>query len=441
MSQNILKDLPELLNSGIITQETADNIKSFYDKKKEASSNKLIVIFGILGALLIGLGIILIIAHNWDNLNRPLKTVFAFIPLITGQLLCAFALMKKNESVAWRESASTFLFFAIGAAISLISQIYNIPGRTSVFLLTWMLLSFPLIYLMRSSFVSLLYIIGISYYAGEVGFSFSTSFDYNYYWLLLLIVLPHYWMLYKSGKHTNFFTFHSWFIAISLLIGLGTYSKAYEQFMMISYFSLLGLFYLLGNTDFFNKQKIINNSYLLLGGFGTLVMLLVLSFDFFWESLIKTDFFFNEVLVSPDFITALITSITALILFIYNKKKYSFSTFDFNEIIFILFIIIFFLGFEFTIFPIIMINLILFTSGLYYIWRGVKSNHLLLMNYGLIIIAALITCRFFDTNLSFVLRGILFVGLGLAFFFTNYLMLKRKNEHNSTDESTPVIKN
>lgn len=433
MSQNILKDLPELITNGIINKDTADQIRQYYSRKKESNSNRLMVIFGILGALLVGLGIILIIAHNWDNLGRLTKTILAFIPLLFGQIACVFTLIKKNESAVWRESTGTFTFFAIGALISLISQIYNIPGETFTFLLTWMLLSSPLIYLMRSSFVSLLYIVGITYYAVEVDSGFN-SYHFNYYIFLLLLVIPYYVILYKSAKSSNLFTFHSWLLALSVLISMGTYSMGNEHFMVLAYFSLLGAFYLLGKSFLFNDLKPINNSYLLIGGLGTVIMLLGLSFDFFWEDLIDSGFLIKEIIITTEFILAILLSAAAIALLIFNKVKKGWGSLDINEFIFIFFIILFFIGYKVIIPVIIMINLIILASGLYYIVRGVKNQHLIVMNYGLLILTALIICRFFDTDLSFVFRGILFVGIGIAFFLTNFTILKKKKMPTTINE-------
>ena len=66
MSKNILQELPELVQAKVITEETAQNITAYYDRKPSASSNRLFIVFGILGALLVGMGIILIIAHNFQ---------------------------------------------------------------------------------------------------------------------------------------------------------------------------------------------------------------------------------------------------------------------------------------------------------------------------------------------------------------------------------------
>ena len=111
--------ITELLNAGIITPEIAERINNYYNTKSGPPQNKVVIVFGILGALLVGLGIILILASNWDDLPRSVKTVIAFIPLLIGQFCCGYTLIKKEDSMAWREASSVFLIIAIGASISL----------------------------------------------------------------------------------------------------------------------------------------------------------------------------------------------------------------------------------------------------------------------------------------------------------------------------------
>jgi uncharacterized membrane protein len=41
-----------------------------------------VVLFSILGAALMGSGIILLLAHNWDQLSRVMRTVISFAPLV-----------------------------------------------------------------------------------------------------------------------------------------------------------------------------------------------------------------------------------------------------------------------------------------------------------------------------------------------------------------------
>jgi len=60
---------------------------------------------------------------------------------------------------------------------------------------------------------------------------------------------------------------------------------------------------------------------------------------------------------------------------------------------------------------------------------GVQTCALpIFLNYGLLVIAALVICRYFDTDLSFVVKGLLFLVVGLGFFFANYRLIKSRRE-------------
>ncbi|WP_435623525.1 DUF2157 domain-containing protein [Flagellimonas sp.] len=425
---SILKDLQNLVEADIITEDIADDIRKFYQKKSSPPSNRLFIVFGILGAILVGLGIILIIAHNWDELSRFTKTCFAFLPLVIGQVLCGYTLLRKQDSIAWREGSSVFLFFSVGASISLVSQIYNIPGDLGSFLLTWMLVCLPIVYIMRSSATSLFFIIGITWYACEASY-WSYPYEDSYmYWLLFLGILPYYYLLYKKSPSSNFTILHNWFIPLSLTIVLGTLADRTEELMFVAYFSLFGIFYLIGELNFFKKEKKRYSGYRLFGSLGTVILLLVLSFDWFWEDLRRGHLIFKEVISSQEFLVAMLLSLIASALLFLNIKKNQWSNVKPFAPVFVFFIIAFILGLWSPI-SAILINIYVLALGLLTIREGAKQNHLGILNFGLVIITVLIACRFFDTDLSFVARGILFVSVGAGFFLTNYWMLqKRKNQ-------------
>lgn len=419
------KELADLLQAGIIDEATAQRINDYYDSRSGSPQSRLIIVFGILGALLVGLGIILILAHNWDDLSKTTKTVIAFLPLLIGQGLCLYALMRNSESVAWREASSSFLVVAIGACISLISQIYHISGSMSTFMLTWSLLTLPIIYVMRSSMASLLYIGGITWYVCEAGYWGGQVTEPYLYWFLLFLVLPHYYMLYKNQYGSNFFTFHNWFIPLSVITALGTLARDAEEIMVIAYVTLFGLLYLIGNIPVMREQKIRNNGYLVLGSLGTVVILLGLSFNFFWNSLRDKEFDPNIVFSSPDFMISTLLTIVAMVLLINQKIKQRPFELKPVESVFIFFIFIFLIGLKSPLAP-LFVNMLVLMIGVMTIREGARLYNLGVLNYGLLIIAALVICRFFDTNLGFVLKGILFVAVGIGFFLANYWMMKKK---------------
>ena len=102
---------------------------------------------------------------------------------------------------------------------------------------------------------------------------------------------------------------------------------------------------------------------------------------------------------------------------------------------FIIMTILFFIGLKNDISPAIITNVLLMILGINAIKIGVDNKHFGVLNYGLAILTALIFCRFFDTNMSFVIRGLLFVAVGIGFFTSNYIMLKRQKSKDINIES------
>ena len=425
MSNNVINELPALLYANVITEETAQKIKEHYSKNTEESQNKLFMIFGILGAILSGLGIILILAHNWDDLSNTTKSILSFLPLLIGQFFCGYTILKKSKNPIWRESSSVFLFFGIGASISLIAQVYNISGDLNSFLLTWMLLSLPLVYLLRTSIVSLLYIIGITYYCCNSNY-FTYPKEQTYlFWFLFSGITPHYYQLLTTKPQSNFTLFHHWFVAISLMISLGSIGDGNEKLLYSSYMCLFAIFYFIGRNSFFENQKLKFNSYRIIGKLGTLIILFIYTFKSFWKYFHKNKLHETSLLTSPEFILASILTLIAALLFYKKNNQTNFKNFSLIEIIFLVNIPLLFMG-EFAA---IIANGIVLAIGVLEIKRGNQLNNLRILNFGLLIITTLISCRFFDTDFSFIVRGFLFISLGLGFFLTNYVMLKKRNRN------------
>jgi len=423
MPHSIQKSLAELVEAQVISVKTSADILGYYKNKSSKSQNRLFIVFGALGSMLIGLGIILIIAHNWDDFSILLKTTLAFLPLLIGQAICVYVIIKKSNSVAWRESSAVFLFFLVGSSISLVSQIYNIPGNLSSFLLSWMALCLPVIYLLRSSILSLLVIIGLTYYACETSYwTFRGEQPYGY-WIGISLIFPYYISLVRKNPRSNFAQFHHWLIPLSIIVCLGIVVQSAEEIMYIAYSSLFGLLYLIGRSSYFDQLSLRNNSYLVYGSLGTIILLLILSFDWFWADLNKLNI---NLLSAPEIYLSLVITLVTIGFFIKQKKSQQGNGFVIMEIVFILFLFIFFLGWSAPLIAIALVNLLVLALGIFTVSKGASQNHLGIINYGLLIITSLVICRFFDMQISFVLRGLLFIVVGVGFFITNYWMLKKR---------------
>lgn len=429
MSKHVLNELPELVNAGVIDAAASDRIVQYYRQKERAAPDgRINFVFAIIGTILVSLGIILMVAHNWDELSRPVKLFFSFLPLLTGQALCGYTLYKKSGQRGWQESSATFLFFAVGASLELVSQTYHIPGTVKQLLFTWMLIAFPLIYIMRSSLVSLLFIAGVTVYAISDGYGYRGGGSLHYWWMILL-VLPHYFTLLKTTAQSNFTYFHHWFIPLSLTICLGTLASNAEALLLMAYMNLFGAFYLIGNADLFYNRRIFSNGYIVFGSLGTMILLLITSFRSLWSSIIYDNEWKDWKINSPEAIAAIILGLLALGLLIIHIRNRKDRPVNLLACIFLAFTLVFFSAMADTLSAAIAINILLLAAAIFIIDRGHRLNHLGILNYGLLIITALVICRFFDTNISFVVRGLMFIAVGTGFFIANNRLIKKRKQH------------
>jgi len=423
MSKQILKELSDLVNAQVITDETAEKIKSYYSGQVSHSTNRLFIVFGILGALLVGMGIVLIIAHNWDILPKVVKLATGLLPLLIGQTIAGVLIFKKSDNRTFREATGAFLFAAVAISISIVSQVYNIEGSLGNFLLVWTSLTLPIVYVLRSSMASLLYISGITWYACEVSYFSYPHGHAWWYWLLLILILPFYYLEFlKDGNKNNFFYFHSWLLALSLTVCLGVFADNHGELIMIAYMGLFSAFVIVSELPTFNTGRVISNAFLVIGSLGVIISLLILSFDFYWSEVIDSKNLTEGIEFAVSIITTLIASV---LLFIHLRGK-SLTEINSKSFAFIVFIALFSIGLSAPTMAQLLTNVVILVFAVNTIRNGAQRNHLGILNYGLLIITALILCRFFDTDFSFVVRGLLFISVGIGFFATNFYMVRRR---------------
>ncbi len=143
--------------SGIISGEQARAILGSYDfpEAAEAPRNRLVTVLLIMGAVLVGLGVILFVAANWQEISPGVKLAMMFIgiPVIYG----AGFLLRYRFDYPRVGTALIFLgSIAYGAAIHLIAQTYHIPVNHPNLVLYWFLGVLPLAYVVRSQPVMIL---------------------------------------------------------------------------------------------------------------------------------------------------------------------------------------------------------------------------------------------------------------------------------------------
>lgn len=431
--------LPELVASGAISSENAAAIDRHYGSVETRSTFGFIVLATV-GTALVGAGIILLIAHNWDDLSRAARTVIAFIPLLIALGLVGFVLTQRNESRPWCESAAIFNFAAVATSISLISQTYQIQGSFADFVRVWLLLCLPVIYLLRASVGAAVYLTGtiVWLFSREFG-AFIRSVNPGFYWFLILLIVPYLLFRVFENRGSREIGALSIVLTISLVFGLGfTADFAKSDLGGVAFAGLMTLIYLCG-MKFFPQNGERLHIVALLGGIGIGVIAIILSFESSWH--MTREFFWGPRTVGGNMSFALLFLFPILALclaaFGFLRRNFQFSLAA--AALPIVTAIIWGVAnlcppghsesvyrTNCTFAAAALMNAYALWLGIDILTRGIRSNSFARANFGLVLIAALAISRFFDSELSFVTRGLGFILVGGGFLVANIILFKKR---------------
>lgn len=436
----LYNQLPKLASEGIIPEESVSKIKTYYGDPEEANWLRILLgIFGTLGAVLIGSGIILLFARNWNELSIPARTILSLLPLIIAQVLCLWVLKNKISSFVWTESSTAFLTLAVGAAISLISQTYNIHGDFSTFILTWSLLILPLVYIFDAVIPAGFYLTGITIWAGNVQ---SDGGNAVLFWLLFAALIPFLIKNLKSKALSNRAVILLWMMSFDLCIALGIVLEKVLPGLWIlvysSYFAILLLVDAMsGREAEFNWQK----PFSVVGTIGTIAMSFLYTYSFFWREIgwtyYRSGYEYNPLAGIVDYILVLLFLGSALFLFYKNTKRkdYISTLYSFSPFLAAICYILGSIGNLETL-PMLLYNVFVFILGIGTIVFGIKKQKLGETNGGMLIISLLIILRFFDSDLGFLVRGISFILVGAGFIVSNVVLYKNRKEVSSNEKES-----
>ena len=96
------------------------------ETEKQTYGNTLTIVFSILGALLVGVGLVLIFVTFWQDMSLMFKGILSFVPLLAGQASGLFVLYKKKDNIAWCEGGSVLWTAGIAATLTLIYNIFDL---------------------------------------------------------------------------------------------------------------------------------------------------------------------------------------------------------------------------------------------------------------------------------------------------------------------------
>ncbi len=433
------QELPRWVAAGLLAPETAAKVRALYGPASAARGRPwLLMAFSVLGAFLVGAGLLLLLAHNWDDLPRWARCGVAFAPLLAAQALAAWRLRRTSNPAAWREGLAVFHALALGVCLALISQIYQVGGAWGNLLLTWLLLGLPVVYFQRSVAAGLLYEAGITIWAinqwdlGDRGPGWFVHPAAYWGWLLLLVPFLA-WQV-RRARHGAASAWLLWGLVVSLLSISGVfYGEWMEAGWLLAYAGLLGLLYLCGLAWFDRVAGAWRRPLTAAGMLGMLGMTVALAWRVVWESLgrhgrISLDDGFD----GWGMVNALVLAAGALaylVLLAWQLPRQPLA----RNLLAVMPVVT---GAAYAAAAdgqragaaVIIFNLYGLLVGLALVVAGARRVALGKLNLGMGLLCALIVTRFFDDDWSFLTRGLLFILCGVGFLAANFWLVRRRGK-------------
>lgn len=428
--QWLLKELPHLENAGVISSDKAGDIKAYYETNTQKGIHWAIIAFAVLGSLLIGSGIILLFAHNWEDLTRPTRTVLSFCPLLIGSVL-SFLALRKNSGVALRESAGIFHSLAVGASIALIGQTYHLPSDTPAFLLTWSLLTLPLIFLLRSTGSYLIYLALICGWSGVAQETYGQAAGF---WLLLPPAIIRLVQLLRINRHASDTLITLAGVLLTLFISTGiVFERTVPGLWIVAYSAMLSATCLLGIYLYGNREGW-NNIPKTFGIIGVVVLAYLFTWTEMWRDIgwdhVRYQWYYRPwgQWLDGGITLSFLAGWMLLAIKVFRRNSIETVTFSVFPIIATSCFFIGSLANEPDQLNALVFNAFMLFLGIMYIVMGCRNSTLPKLNSGMAILSLLLVTRFFDAGFGYLARGIVFIVLGSGFLTVNLVMVHRKRQ-------------
>ena len=259
------EELPSWIAQGIITQEGSEKLLTRYAQASSSSRSGSFA-FSIVGAVLVGLGIISILGYNWEYLGHMARTLLAFGLLLSAQALALWVVKKRPDEHGLKEASAFFLFLMMGASLAIIGQTYHLAGNLGAFLEGWLLLTFLLMWVMDSKSVAIGSTVIVLYLWVECRTDLSSyvnltevmSIHFPLLGAVALSIVAFYGYHIYKNRLSNGTMLLSWAIGFSLLVVLGIelFDRGWRYHThLIVIAAFFGCYYLLGKGILYHGSR------------------------------------------------------------------------------------------------------------------------------------------------------------------------------------------
>ena len=181
MRRSVHNALQHWLGEGLLTSEQVQELSESFEKaEKPRESGRLVMIFGTIGAVLTGLGVILFVASNWATMSPGARTVVLLA--VYGAVVAGAVFAERRRLPIVADAVWLLSTLVLGANIFLMAQTYNLSLTMWQGTLAWMIGALAMGYARQSPPQAVaavpLALLTIGWAGGGSGWFFDDQFEF-----------------------------------------------------------------------------------------------------------------------------------------------------------------------------------------------------------------------------------------------------------------------
>lgn len=131
----------------------------------ERQSFKIRIILSVVGAVFIGIGLVLIFVNFWREFPFPVRAVFSVLPLLVGQAFAAYVFFKRSKDISWRECAAMLWCIGIVSTVALLNDVFSLHFGFSSCMFLDIVFCLPVFFILQAVSPLIFYFGMVTYWA------------------------------------------------------------------------------------------------------------------------------------------------------------------------------------------------------------------------------------------------------------------------------------
>jgi len=358
---------------------------------------------------------VLFFNYNWDMLGKTARIAVSSVPLAIGAVL-GMVTLSTGRGVLWREASALFSATGTALLIAMLSQIYQTGGSLYDFMTLTLLLALPFLYIFNSILLATIYVFAMFVMTGGAITSPAAGTLVLAGWAIFAA-----WHLGAKAS-----PYAAWVRYLTLPAAVFAAIILCEWRTGVQLMTLAAIMAAAGAVAAAHGVPAKQNPWLPVGAFALGVLLLVggCRNGFFSAD----DHASRQAIIwsqSAFWVAQLVYWLLAAELVRIERRNLAPVWYVIGLMVLCNYYLV--LGDDPETVGRIGSNVIAAVAGLLLVINGVRRNSSSVFNAGLALLAGLVVCRFFDSDLGVLWRSAGFVASGLLLLAGNLVFIRRRN--------------